>query len=681
VPGQRIEWVVDVPESGMYRVALRYVQREKRGFTSRAFLINGEIPFAEAAVIRFDYNSHFASRFLSDPETGEDFWFYFPAGLNTIALEVTLGVFADIVDDALVIMQDLNRIYQDIIMVTSAQPNRYRDYQILAVIPDLQPRLREQSARIAILLEQIDAVGNTFAETNAILERLIRNIDRLADNPSRVSLYLSEFQSSITAMGTFVTRSLEQPLQLDMIGLAGESAVPFRGRAGFFARIIHRFRSLVGSFTTNFDFVSDAVTAEETVNLDVWISTGFDLYNILGRLINDQFVQQHPHISVNLQLVDAGIIFPASLTGQGPDVVLQAQAMTPINFAHRGGAVDLTQFPDFHEVAGRFAPAAIETFEFMDAIYALPDQMTFNVMLYRTDVFEDLGIETIPNTISEFISLLPVLQANQMDIFFTSGALPVLGTGGGMVGATTRGLNTVHVGFLHQMGESVFGPTGAYTNIASPIGVEAFRFWTDLYTKHNFIVETDVLTRFRLGVLPVVVTDINIINHLNATAPEIRGMWSVAPVPGMYNAAGDFRRDTVMSVSSNFIVRNMVEQRDNKYEAWEFLRWFTSDEVQERFAIEAEAYWGHNWRYLTANLNAFERLSWGPDVWPVLEDAINWSIAIPQVPGGYIAGRSVNNALLSVIVDNRNPIDAIFEARDEINRELAIKRREFGLSD
>ena len=150
-------------------------------------------------------------------------------------------------------------------------------------------------------------------------------------------------------------------------------------------------------------------------------------------------------------------------------------------------------------------------------------------------------------------------------------------------------------------------------------------------------------------------------------------------MPGLIGPDGVLRRDKVVSVSGNFIVGNMVGQRGNINEAWEFLKWFTDAPAQSRFAADAEAVWGHNWRYLTANLEAFMSLGWSEDNLQILDEALEWLVAIPQVPGGYIAGRATNNAFLSVILDNRNPIDAVFLARDQIDNELAIKRREFML--
>ena len=683
IPGQRLEWQVDVPQTGLYRIALRYAQRDRRGFVTRALTINGEVPFAEVGEIRFEHSARFDSRFLANRETGEEFWFFLEQGENTIALDVSMGVMDEINVAAVDALLALNRIYQDIIMITSASPSRHRDYQILSAIPNLRERLWEQSAAIGDILAAIEALDAGFSESNAVLERLRINIDNLAERPDRVAVLLQDFQVSIAALSGFVTDAQAQPLLLDVLGIGGESAVIFVPRANFFQNLVHNFRAFLGSFSNNLVFASDAAIPEDSVTIEVWISTGFDTFNTLGRLINEQFAAQHPNIQVDLRLVDAGIIFPASLTGRGPDVVLQSGPATPINFAHRGGAVDLTQFPDFAEVATRFAPAALETFEFEGNIYALPDQMTFNIMYYRTDIFEELGLQ-VPNSMDELLAIVPNLQARFMDIFFTTGPQPVLGAApgtGATIGGTTRGLNTVHVGLLHQMGGSVFTENGALTLVADPIGVEAFRFWTNLYTQHNFIVETDAATRFRMGEIPIVVADLSLLNFLNASAPEIRGNWAIAPIPGMNLQNGDFRRDNVLSVSANFIVENMVAERGTISESWEFLKWFTDDVTQRTFAANVEALWGHNWQYLTANINAFENLNWQQGVWPVLEESLNWAIAIPQVPGGYIAGRAVNNAFLQTVIDHRNSTDAIFLARDLINAELAIKRREFGIVD
>ena len=677
--GQLIEWQVYVPVAGMYRIALRYLQIENRNFSSRALLINGEVPFAEAADLRFDYSSRFNARFLADRYSGEEFWFYLPAGYNMIGLEVTLGAFASVVAEAESILFGLSRFYQDVIMITSTNPDRNRDYQIIAAIPDFRDRLYEYSNRVTQLMEYKESLGNTFGESMAILNRLRINVDRMHDGPVRVAQYLTEFQNSISALGLFVTMAQEQPLALDVLGVGGESADLFPARANIFRRIWHTIRAFLGSFTMDLSFTAEQDGLyDDPIRVEVWIATGFDTFNMMGRIINEMFIPAHPHITIDLRLVDAGIIFPASLTGQGPDVVLMGNAAMPINFAFRGAAIDLRQFDDFEEVAARFSPAAIDTLSFMGATYALPETQTFNMLFYRTDVFEDLGITEVPNTMQEFLSIVPILQSRHMDVFFTNAPQPQPGAGGGMVGAVTRNLNPVHISFLHQMGGRPFAGEGYYTLLADPIGIEAFRLWTSLYTNHGFLYIADVLTRFRMGDLPVVVADVGLVNTLNVGAPEIRGRWGMAPIPGMYNADGEFRRDNVLSVSSNFIVGNIAENRGTVDASWEFLRWWSSTEAQDRFAQEVESVFGHNWRHFPANVESFENVGWGA-MWPAIQESLDWAIPIPQVPGGYIAGREVHNAFVATVVDNRNPINALLIARDRIDAELTAKRREFGL--
>jgi len=675
--GQLIEWSVYVPQTGMYRIAIRYAQRENTGFSSRVLTINGEVPFDEAAYLRFERRNSFNSRYLACFDTGEYFWFFLEAGYNMIGLEATLGVFENIVADATAALRAFTNIYRDIVRITSAVPDRNRDYNILLYIPDFRQRLRAESEFLEQILAEMEAVGAQFTETTAILERLIFNATRLADRPYMVAYWLSAFQVSIAALSNFVVQAQDQPLLIDVIGLGGEEAELFRARANIFQIFWHNLRAFIGSFFNDFTVQLDTVDAEDQITVEVWISSGFDMFSNLGRLINEQFVTSHPHINIDLKLVDASIVFPASLTGRGPDVVLQGSAMMPINFAHRGGAIDLTQFADFEEVAMRFAPAAVDTFRFMDGVYALPDQMHFDVMFYRSDILEELGLE-VPNTMEELLAMVPLLQSQFMDVFFTRAPQPTPGSEGG-VGATTRGVNTVHTNILHQRGGSIFGSGGAYTNVATPIGLEAFDFWTELYTNHGFLLVADALTRFRIGNMPIIVADVGMFNTLTATAPEIRGNWGIAPIPGHYRPCGEFRRDGLISVSSNFIVGNTVERRGTADAAWEFLKWFTSAPVQERFAVDAEVVWGHNWRYQTANMEAFSSLAWGRNVWPTLEESLAWTFAMPQVPGGYIVGRELHNAFNQAVVDGRNPSHALFDARDAINRELTLKRREFGI--
>ncbi len=65
----------------------------------------------------------------------------------------------------------------------------------------------------------------------------------------------------------------------------------------------------------------------------------------------------------------------------------------PVNYAMRGAAYDLTQFPDFEEVAKRFRESALTPYRYDGGVYALPEQQSFPMLFYRKDILG--GAESI----------------------------------------------------------------------------------------------------------------------------------------------------------------------------------------------------------------------------------------------------------------------------------------------
>ena len=56
-PGQWVSWEFEVPEDGLYMIALKSKQNLRRGnYSNRRLLIDGKVPFAEADAIRFRYS-------------------------------------------------------------------------------------------------------------------------------------------------------------------------------------------------------------------------------------------------------------------------------------------------------------------------------------------------------------------------------------------------------------------------------------------------------------------------------------------------------------------------------------------------------------------------------------------------------------------------------------------------
>ena len=122
---------------------------------------------------------------------------------------------------------------------------------------------------------------------------------------------------------------------------------------------------------------------------------------------------------------------------------------------------------------------------------------------------------------------------------------------------------------------------------------------------------------------------------------------------------------------------------DTEYpnECWEFLKWWTSADVQTQYDREMESLMGSAARVPTANIEAFEKLPWPVDTYEALAEQFEWVKGIPQVPGGYFSWRNVNNAFYTVTTDTNTatPREELMDKVIYINDEINYKRKEFGL--
>src|SRR5690606_24813784 len=131
IPGQWISWKVDIPETGLYKIAFKVRQNMVRGsFSNRRLTIDGKVPFKEVENLKFKYKNDWNMYAIGDDE--EAYLFYLEEGEHELRLEVILGDLAEIlrvVEDSL---YKLNEAYRKIIMLTTPNPDPYRDYDLEA---------------------------------------------------------------------------------------------------------------------------------------------------------------------------------------------------------------------------------------------------------------------------------------------------------------------------------------------------------------------------------------------------------------------------------------------------------------------------------------------------------------------------------------------------------------------
>ena len=152
-------------------------------------------------------------------------------------------------------------------------------------------------------------------------------------------------------LGTWILTVQEQPLTIDYLVVYSPDQKLPRAESTWFEEVKHELGAYIASYTEDYDTIGNV--SEKDRSITVWITTGRDQAQVMKSLIDDIFTPE-TDISVQLKLVPPEILLPATLAGEGPDVAMQMGEDVPVNYAMRGAAYDLTQFPDFDEVAKRF---------------------------------------------------------------------------------------------------------------------------------------------------------------------------------------------------------------------------------------------------------------------------------------------------------------------------------------
>lgn len=666
-PGQWITWEVDIPEDGLYKIGIKFKQNMLRGvYSTRKLYIDGKVPFKEMEKIPFYYNNKWDMHVLGGEE--EPYFFYLTKGKHEITLEVTLGDLAPLIRTVENSVLELNRAYRQIIMITGASPDPYRDYELEKKIPGLLDTFKEQSEILSRVLNRLVEVTGEKSDKTAILNTMVVQLEDFIDRPETIQRRLDTFKTNVGALGTWILTVREQPLEIDYIVVASPEQKMPEPDVGFIKKATHEVRSFFYSFIEDYNTIGNVAEDEDDVEITVWIGTGRDQAQVMKQMIDDTFTPL-TGIYVKLQLVDMNSLLPATLAGQGPDVAMQIQNNIPVNYAMRNAVVDLTEFPDFDEVANRFRESALLPYRYDGGVYALPEHQIFSMMFYRKDIFEELELK-VPETWEEFYEIIPELQKNHMEV-----ALPLAQDPQNPGDVQNLIPNQTFVMMLYQNDGELYAEYGKKSALDSPVSMEIFKDWTSLYTNYKLPLKFDFLNRFRTGEMPIGIADYTFYNTLAVAAPEIRGLWEFVPVPGTIQEDGTIRRE----VSSTGTAVVIMEQAKNKEASWEFLKWWTSKETQVRFGREMESLMGAAARYPTANIEALEELPWPVKDYQRIEEQWQWVRGVPEVPGGYFTGRHLDNAFREVINNGTNPREALTDYVVYINDEIRAKRKEFNL--
>lgn len=678
--GQWIEWEFEVPEDGYYNIMIKGRQNYSRGsVSSRTVYIDGEIPFSEMKEISYAYSNDWECKDLAD-DNGVPYNFYLTKGIHTIRLEATLGGVGPILEELEDSTYRANQIYRKILVYTGANPDRYRDYYIEANYPEVMEAMELESKRLFKIVDDTVSYSGQKADNIAAAQTVAQQMERFCEKPNKITLEFTTFKDNITALGTASLNMSETKLDIDYLVISGTGVTPKKDKANIFTKLWHETKSFFASFFIDYNSVGDVYdeSGDDEV-VKVWILTGRDQGTILKSMVDDTFTPESG-VKVNVEIVDPTALLNAVLAGRGPNVVLSVGADQPVNYALRGAAEDITQFDDWEEVLSHYTPSSYEQYGLDGHIYAIPETQTFNVMFYRTDVLEEMGLE-VPDTWQELIEMLPTIQGNNLSVGIPTAA----GSSSTTTASTAVASNvpdlSLYFTLLYQYGGDMYNEMGTKTTVDDEAGIQAFDDYVRYFNDYGLPTIYDFVSRFRSGEMPIGISAYSTYNTLMVSAPEIRGLWDFTLIPGTEytNPDGTTYIDRSDFITGSATMMIATEDESLKQKSWEFMKWWAEPDTQVRFGREIEALLGSSARYATANKDAFEQLSWSADDIKVLSEQWDQTVGIREVPGGYYTGRHITNAIRKVINDKDDTRETIIDYSIRINEEIEKKRNEFGL--
>ena len=664
-PGEWIQWDFEVPADGYYHISVKARQLYQRGaLSARTVYIDGEIPFEELEAVTFGYSTSWEMHTLGDSE-GNPYRFWLTKGSHTIRMEVTLGEMGPILKEVEDSIFRLNQIYRKLLVLTGANPDRFRDYNLAGVYPEAIKAMDLESKRLYKIVDDIVAITGEKSDRVAAAQTLAVQLETFVESNERITESFQNFKDNITALGTAMQNMSESKLDVDLIMVTGENVKIPAVSENFLQSLGHEINSCTSSFFVDYNSLGDKYDNTDDV-LEIWITTGRDQSTVLKTMVDDTFTTK-TGIKVNVKLVQADAILTAVVAGNGPDIVLSVSGWFAVNYAMRNAVEDLTQFPDFAEVVKPFHQSILDPLTYNNGkkkgVYGLPETQNFPLLFYRSDVMEELGLK-IPETWEELIEELPTIQGNSLTVAVNFPDIAVADI-------------SVLCSMIYQNGGSIYDEEAKRTLIDSEAGVAAFKQYTSLYNDYGLPVVFDFVSRFRSGEMPLGVASYATYNTLMVSAPEIRGLWDFTYFPGTQKADGTIDRTAQTDGLCCMMVA--TDNEKTKQNAWEFMKWWVSTDAQVRFGREMESILGASARYQTANQEALKQLAWSKKQLEVLEGQMAQTRGFPEIAGGYSTTRHITNAIRKVINTKEDPRETLINYARTINEEIRIKRREFNL--
>ena len=222
-PGEWIQWEFEVPEDGYYNISIKARQMYQRGaLSARTVYIDGEIPFEDLEAVTFSYSTGWDMHTLSDKE-GTPFRFWLKKGSHSIRMEVTMGEMGPVLKSVEDSIFRLNQIYRKILVLTGANPDKYRDYNLKRIYPEAIEAMDLESKRLYKIVDDTVAITGEKSDRIASAQTLAVQLETFVKKNERITESFQNFRDNITSLGTAMQNMAESKLDVDLIMVTGEN--------------------------------------------------------------------------------------------------------------------------------------------------------------------------------------------------------------------------------------------------------------------------------------------------------------------------------------------------------------------------------------------------------------------------------------------------------------------------
>ncbi len=668
--GQKIIWEFDVESAGYYKLGFRYCQDSNVNKTVfREIEIDGTVPYSELSQVQFPYtgSSKYENLVVSDGDKALSV--YLEKGHHTIAMRAVSGEYADVYNDVRALMNDISELGMHLQKLTAGSDDPNRTWDMEAYVPDAVERIEGFADRIDAIygdLEKIAGCTPSFASNLIYAADTLRDLTEESEKiPNKTEQLHAGDSSANKYLGTVLTSLTSHGLSLDRIYVCANDKLIPKASGNVFVKIVDTVKAFIYSFVADSasDYSTDSDNDEE---LTVWVNRSIQYVQVLQRLMDSKYNSVHKtNIRLSIMPSEQKLIL-SNATGTNPDVVLGVTTSTPFNLAIRGAVKDLLQYEDFLDFyTEQYNIESLIPFVYGDGVYGACEAYDFQVLFYRKDILDSLGL-SVPDTWDDVKKMMPTLLRNSMNFF-----VPLSSSGG------YKNYNMT-TPFIYQNGGTLYSENGVSTAIDEMMAVNGFWDMTELYNIYALdTVVASFYNSFRYGEVPIGVSGFGTYIQLLIAAPELAGQWGVALTPGTVQPDGSILRSQMADLNACMIFENT----DKPDEAWTFLKWWLSEETQTEYALSLQTTYGSEYRWNTANLKTFEQLPYDEaDKKVILQQ---WQCQMENIrhPANYMVEREISNIWNNAVIGGEELIEVIDESTVLINREIERKLKEFGYID